>query len=70
MSFALSGRMLLSCHYSPPKTHILKTGNYPSHPQFNCFVLRFQVLLGSPLQTANDSWTKRKKDMLFQLNQT
>lgn len=70
MSFALSDRMLSSCHFSPPKTHILKIGNYPSLPQFNCFVLRFQILLGSPLQTANDSWTKRKKNMSFPLNQT
>lgn len=70
MSFALSDRMLSSCYFSPPKTHILKTGKYPSPPQFNCFVLRFQILLGSPLQTANDSWTRRKKDILFQLNQT
>lgn len=70
MSFALSGRMLSSCHFSPPKTYILKIGNYPSPPQFNCFVLRFPILLGSPPQTADDSWTKRKKDMLFQLNQT
>lgn len=70
MSFVLSDRMLSSCYFSPPKTHILKIGKYPSPPQFNCLVLRFQILLGSPLQTANDSWIRRKKDILFQLNQT
>lgn len=66
----LGDKMLSSCYFSPPKTHILKIGNYPSPPQFNCFALRLQILLGSPLQTANDSWARRKKDMLFQLNQT